>query len=240
MESYKETSSNAVFGSGTREQREKVYQDAESEKTYFGRLSPGPCTYDAKVIHTFADMPQGRLGFGRRFHQWCLYSEPGSGMKCSNLACGSCGPVPCCAQCFPHWIQQCSLECLRHKQQDWSCAPNYDLLTCRAVWAIKYCRTCAQILQRHLAVGSASTTTLSKEQKSSQAQGNTMGNYLHVESRLYQRRNLYPCTRLAHLIAIRHGKSICHESMKKARKGISPQDPQPLSRCDSGFLCSDK
>lgn len=50
VESYKETSSNAVFGSGTREQREKVYQDAESEKTYFGRLSPGPCTYDAKVI----------------------------------------------------------------------------------------------------------------------------------------------------------------------------------------------
>lgn len=50
VESYKETSSNAVFGSGTREQREKVYQDAESEKTYFGRLSPGPCTYDAKVL----------------------------------------------------------------------------------------------------------------------------------------------------------------------------------------------
>jgi hypothetical protein len=40
-----------VFGSGTREQREKVYQDAESEKTYFGRLSPGPCTYNSQARH---------------------------------------------------------------------------------------------------------------------------------------------------------------------------------------------
>lgn len=50
VESMKHNTSKPVFGSGTRDQREKVYQDAESEKTYFGRLSPGPCTYDSKVL----------------------------------------------------------------------------------------------------------------------------------------------------------------------------------------------
>ena len=49
VESLKMNQSKAVFGSGTRSQREKVYQDAESEKTYYGRLSPGPCAYDARV-----------------------------------------------------------------------------------------------------------------------------------------------------------------------------------------------
>ena len=49
IESLKTNPGKPVFGSGTRDQREKIYQDAESEKTYFGRLSPGPCAYDAKV-----------------------------------------------------------------------------------------------------------------------------------------------------------------------------------------------
>ena len=49
VESLKHNASKPVFGSGTRNQREKVYQDAESEKTYYGRLSPGPCAYDSKV-----------------------------------------------------------------------------------------------------------------------------------------------------------------------------------------------
>lgn len=52
VESLKHNTSKPVFGSGTRDQREKVYQDAESEKTYFGRLSPGPCAYDSKVRRT--------------------------------------------------------------------------------------------------------------------------------------------------------------------------------------------
>jgi hypothetical protein len=54
VESTKVNTSRTVIGSGTRDQREKVYQDAESEKTYFGRLSPGPCAYDTKV-HLFTD-----------------------------------------------------------------------------------------------------------------------------------------------------------------------------------------
>jgi hypothetical protein len=53
IESYKDNTSHTVFGTGTRDQRDKVYQDAESEKTYFGRLSPGPCAYDFKVLGPF-------------------------------------------------------------------------------------------------------------------------------------------------------------------------------------------
>jgi hypothetical protein len=49
VESTKGNPSKPTFGSGTRTQLEKVYQDAESEKTYYGRLSPGPCAYDSKV-----------------------------------------------------------------------------------------------------------------------------------------------------------------------------------------------
>jgi hypothetical protein len=49
VESTKMNQSHPTFGSGTRSQLEKVYQDAESEKTFFGRLSPGPCAYDAKA-----------------------------------------------------------------------------------------------------------------------------------------------------------------------------------------------
>lgn len=49
IESHKENSFSPMFGSGTRDQREKIYLDAESEKTYFGRGSPGPCAYESKV-----------------------------------------------------------------------------------------------------------------------------------------------------------------------------------------------
>lgn len=52
VESLKHNASKPVFGSGSRAQREKVYQDAESEKTYYGRLSPGPCAYDSKVRYS--------------------------------------------------------------------------------------------------------------------------------------------------------------------------------------------
>jgi hypothetical protein len=54
VESLKHNASKPVFGSGTRAQCEKVYQDAESEKTYYGRLSPGPCAYDSKARSTNA------------------------------------------------------------------------------------------------------------------------------------------------------------------------------------------
>jgi hypothetical protein len=50
IESTKQNTCKSVFGSGTRDQREKIFQDAESEKTYYGRLSPGPCAYDARVL----------------------------------------------------------------------------------------------------------------------------------------------------------------------------------------------
>eukprot|EP00892_Ulva_mutabilis_P007404 jgi/Ulvmu1/5035/UM021_0052.1 len=98
VESYKETSANAVFGSGTREQREKVYQDAESEKTYFGRLSPGPCTYDAKsgvgqqVLSSMRSNPATTLGFGKRFNYDFVKrakEQPGAGeYKGEQPACG--------------------------------------------------------------------------------------------------------------------------------------------------------
>lgn len=104
---------------------------------------------------------------------------------------------------------------------------------CRVVWGPRCFPTCAQTLPQHLAVGSASTMTLSNERRRNQVRGSTRVNSLHVESKLFQRRRACPCIRLAHLIETRRPKSTCPESMKRGRKAISRLGLRPPSRCGS-------
>ncbi len=52
VESKRETLPRPVFGTATRDQQSKVWLDEELMKTYNGRGSPGPCTYNTGVLRS--------------------------------------------------------------------------------------------------------------------------------------------------------------------------------------------
>ncbi len=90
-ESKHDTAPRPVFGSATRDNAEKVFLEDELMKTYYGRESPGPCTYNQPGGHgkqpdsrhsTSAAYKQGTCS---RFASRNVWNDvPGPGSYASN------------------------------------------------------------------------------------------------------------------------------------------------------------
>jgi hypothetical protein len=86
-DSRRATSARATFGAATRDDRNKQYMDAELEKAFYGRGTPGP-VYDVtsglgkQMLSTRATAARCSMGSARRFNNNThnpMYAGPGAG-----------------------------------------------------------------------------------------------------------------------------------------------------------------